>query len=88
VGGWGDPNEDYEVFDGGFSKLHVSYPSPHILRRKFTLRPFNLPLPFFTEPLKEANITFTADKVERLLHLPVGDFRWFQAEVEAFQVRA
>src|SRR5580658_2330148 len=58
LGGWGNPNADFSVPDGGFSGFHLSYPSPHTLRRNFTLLAFDssfLPPLFFTEPLKEAN---------------------------------
>ena len=88
LGGWGQPNADFSVPDGGFKTLHLSYPSPHILRRNFTLRPFDLPLVFFTQPQMEANITFTASKIETLLETPVGDYKGFQAAFEAFEVRA
>ena len=88
LGGWGDPLADFSVSDGGFSALHLSYPSPHILRRNFTLRPFDLPAVFFTEPQKEANSTFLASKIESIIESPAGDYRQFQAVFETFEVRA
>jgi tyrosinase len=88
LGGWGDSDADFSVPDGGFSGLHLAYPSPHILRRNFTLQPFNLPGPFFTEPLKEANSSFSAPVIESLLETSAGDFKGFQVAFEAFEVRA
>ena len=47
LGGWGNPNDDFFVVDWGFkfSGTHVSYPSPHVIRRNLTLRPFDFPIP-------------------------------------------
>ncbi len=89
LGGWGDPNDDFSVVDGGFSELHLSYPSSHILRRNFTLRPFELPSPFFiTDPEKEGNSSFSAPEIEAVLETSAGDYKGFQAAFEAFEVRA
>jgi len=85
LGGWGDPNADFSVPDGGFSGFHLTYPSPHILRRNFTLLAFDLPIPFFTEPLKEANSSFSAPAIESILEGSVGDFKGFQEGLEAFE---
>jgi tyrosinase len=91
LGGWGDPDADFSVPDGGFSSLHLSYPSPHTLRRNFTLRPFgdfsaalNM---FFTQPLKEANSSFLAPEIEQLLETSAGDYKGFQEAFETFEVR-
>ncbi|KAH8994114.1 Di-copper centre-containing protein [Lactarius hatsudake] len=81
LGGWGDPKADYSVPDGGFRKLHLSYPSPHIVRRNFTLRPFDIPLVVFTDPSLEANTTFLAPAVEKILEIP--DYKGFQKALEA-----
>jgi tyrosinase len=88
LGGWGDPNADFSVPDGGFSGLYLAYPSPHILRRNFTLRPFTSPNPFFTEPQKEANSSFLEPVIESILETSAGDFKGFQAALETFEVRA
>jgi tyrosinase len=88
LGGWGDPNADFSVPDGGFNELHLSYPSPHILRRNFTLRPFDsrlLPAAFFTDPLKEANASFSASEIEALLETSAGDYKGFQEAFETFE---
>lgn len=87
LGGWGDANADFSVPDGGFSALHLSYPSPHTLRRNFTLRPFeNFPPEFFPQPKKEANSSFLAPEIERLLETSAGDYKGFQKAFEAFEV--
>ncbi|KAN0111711.1 Di-copper centre-containing protein [Russula decolorans] len=88
LGGWGDSNADFSVPDGGFNGLHLSYPSPHTLRRNFTLLAFDssfLPAQFFTEPLKEANVSFSASAIEALLETSAGDYRDFQAAFESFE---
>jgi tyrosinase len=91
LGGWGNPNVDFEVPDGGFSSLHLSYPSPHTLRRNFTLQPFGSFDPaldiFFTQPLKEANSSFLAPVIEQLLETPAGDYKGFQEAFETFEVK-
>ncbi|KAH9029997.1 Di-copper centre-containing protein [Lactarius hengduanensis] len=61
LGGWGDPKADYSVPDGGFRKLHLSYPSPHISTS---------PLVVFTDPSLEANTTCLAPAVEKILEIP------------------
>ncbi|KAH9954003.1 Di-copper centre-containing protein [Russula dissimulans] len=83
LGGWGDPAADYSVPDGGFSDLHLSYPSPHILRRNFTLQPWEIPFVLFTEPDKIANSSFSAAVIEAVLESPVGDYKSFQEVLES-----
>ena len=82
LGGWGDPNKDYSVPDGGFMSLQLSYPSPHIVRRNFTLRPFDIPFVVFknADPSLEANKTFLAHAVEKILKVP--EYKTFQKEIE------
>ena len=87
LGGWGDPNADFSVPDGGFNKLHLSYPSPHTVRRNFTLPAFNFPAPTFTDPLKEGNSSFSASAIETLLETPSGDYKGFQVAFETLGVR-
>jgi len=43
VGGWGDPKNDYQINTGGFKDLIVAYPTPHRIRRNYTLYPFRNP---------------------------------------------
>lgn len=85
LGGWGDSNADFSVTDGGLNKFHISYPSPHILRRNFTLRPYSPAfIPWLNASDIEANSTFTAAKVEGLLSTSAGDYKNFQAVLEGF----
>jgi len=81
LGGWGDPNADYSISDGGFSKLQLSYPTPHTLHRNFTLRPFDIPFLVLDDPTFEANRSFLAPAVEKILE--ISDYKEFQKEVEA-----
>jgi hypothetical protein len=89
LGGWGDPNADFRVPDGGFHKLPLSYPSPHTVRRNFTLRSFDQPIPspLVTDKLKMSNTSFTASVIEAILRSPAGDFKGFQKVLEAIEVR-
>lgn len=90
LGGWGDPNVDFSVPNGGFRSLQLSYPSPHTLRRNFTLQPFiDIPPPFnvfFPNGQKEANASFLASEIEKLLETSAGDFKGFQTVFEGFEV--
>jgi tyrosinase len=78
------------VADGGFDEFHLSYPSPHTLRRNFTLLPFDLPVPYFSDPLKEGNASFSASAIEAVLNTSAGDrgdYKGFQTAFETFEVR-
>jgi tyrosinase len=78
------------VSDGGFNEFHLSYPSPHILRRNFTLLAFDssfLPTTFFSDPLEQANASFSASAIEALLDTSAGDYKGFQTTFEGFEVR-
>jgi len=86
LGGWGNQDADYSVPNGGFSRLNLSYPVPHIVRRNFSLLPFDFPYLFFTEPLKEGNASFSASVVESILETSAGEFKSFHASLEAFEV--
>ena len=89
LGGWGDPNADFRVPDGGFHKIPLSYPVPHTVRRNFTLLSFDLPPPnpLHLDKLKLGNTSFTTSVVEAILGTPAGDFKEFQKALEAPQVR-
>lgn len=89
LGGWGDPNDDYSVHDGGFHNLQLAYPVPHHVRRNFSLLAWkSLSFPLIIDPLKIGNTSFSASVVESLLETSAGDFRGFQTVFEAVQVRA
>ena len=86
LGGWGDPNADYRVPDGGFHILPLSYPAPHTVRRNFTLAvPPTFP---GTPPGPTANnASFSASVIKAALNISPGDYKQFQTVVEAPRVR-
>ena len=90
MGGWGDPSKDFSVTDGAFSNFSLSYPSPHILRRNFTLQPYQTwanfgPLrSFVRNPDKYINETFTPNKIDELINGYVGDFEGFVKDFQDF----
>ena len=95
VGGWGDPANDYEISTGGFKDLIVAYPTPHHIRRNFTLFPFANPVSdiFTGDPTAPpypsdlmVNTTFTKEEVDNLVNSFEGDFIGFQAYIEAMIV--
>ena len=81
LGGWGDPNADYQVPDGGFHTLPLSYPSPHTVRRNFTLLQPTFP-GAAPGPQVANNASFSASVIEEILKSPPGDYKKFQAAVE------
>jgi tyrosinase len=88
LGGWGDPNDDYTVHDGGFRDLPLAYPVYHHVRRNFTLLAWeDLVFPLITDRLKIGNSSFSASVIEALLETPAGDYKGFQTVLEAIQVR-
>jgi len=83
LGGWGDPNADYTVPDGGFRDLLLSYPSPHHLRRNFTLLAFkDSQFILVTDRQRIGNTTFSASVVKEVLETPRGDYKRFQTALE------
>jgi len=89
LGGWGDPSHDFEVPTGGFSNFHLSYPSSHILRRNFTLRPYlNADSPLFSNKQLMANATFTKAEVRKMIDGFEGDYKGLQKYMEGFQVQS
>jgi len=43
VGGWGKAEDDFQVYNGGFKDWVRVYPSPHHIRRNFSVYPFSNP---------------------------------------------
>ena len=82
LGGWGDPNADYRVPDGGFHNLPLSYPSPHTVRRNFTLL---LSSTGGTTIVNNASISESV--IEAVLNTSPGHFKEFQTVVEVPGVR-
>ncbi|KZT29126.1 Di-copper centre-containing protein [Neolentinus lepideus HHB14362 ss-1] len=86
LGGWGDPHDDYAVKDGGLAGFPLSYPSPHILRRNFTLMPYlNSPWPWSTDPHFYGNNSFTIEEVSKMINGFTGDYIGLQTCLAKFQ---
>jgi len=73
VGGWGDPNDDNQITDGGFVDFAVSYPAPHRIRRQYT------PLSSTGESLAAI---FTPESQRAMVAGTVGSFIGFQIAFE------
>ncbi|KAG6901452.1 hypothetical protein C0995_011748 [Termitomyces sp. Mi166 len=93
LGGWGNPNTDARVLNGAFSHtsgFRLSYPYPHTLTRNFTLRPF-LDYPeaetWHVIRDKMANVSCSPQSIEKTINGWIGDYRGFQYDLEAIQVR-
>lgn len=88
-GGWGDPDNDYEISTGAFAKgFERAYPVPHNLRRNYTAQgsdpdPFGDGTPGATLPFWNY---FTQDRVDLLVNGFVGDFNAFHAQFEGTTV--
>ena len=90
LGSWGDPNNDFQLYNGGLKDMVVAYPSPHHLRRNFTLYPDfppGFPVAAGVPPLDPTlmyNTTFTKAVVEATLNSTPGDYVNFQTTIENF----
>jgi tyrosinase len=86
LGGWGDPEDDYQITDGVFRETILAYPVPHRLRRWFDLQPFlHKNSPLYTNPAQLVNTTYDQSEVNKLLYGYRGDYKGFQAYMETFQ---
>ena len=82
VGGWGDPNDDDQITDGGFADgFIVSYPSPHRPRRLYTPIDSDPPYGLFTN-------SFTPESQLAMVNGFEGDFIGFQALFQSGSHRA
>jgi len=85
-GGWGDPNDDFQITTGAFAHdFRVAYPVPHRVRRNYTVKvditdPFGDGTP---PPPDEVWKNFTPDSQKKLIQGYVGDFGGFQADFES-----
>jgi tyrosinase len=87
-GGWGNPNNDYQISDGAFSTDFIlTYPSPHKIRRKYTPQPwigFNSLFddgsifPYNTSQL--AADLFTKESQDAMVAGFVGDYLAFEKQ--------
>jgi tyrosinase len=86
VGGWGDPENDYQIADGGLANFTISYPVHHNIRRNYTYLVWaNLPIPLITDHQAKGNLSFTTDVVESILQTGAGDYEEIQVLLEAIQ---
>ena len=92
VGAWGDPANDYQIFTGGLKDIMLAYPSPHHIRRNFTLFPFAHPAfnVFASDPTAPAlpvdlmiNTTMTKQNVDYTVDNFEGDYIGLQAYTES-----
>ena len=88
VGGWGDPNNDCQIYTGGFKDAIRAYPNPHHIRRNFTFRPFQNSLLTATPAMADLmiNTTMTKENVDNVLTNFDGDFIGFHTYSESFTV--
>jgi len=93
IGGWGDPNNDYQIHTGGFKDDIRAYPNPHHVRRNFSVFPFSNPEllpPFAGDPAAPpspvdlmVNTTMTKENVDYTVNSFEGDFFEFQTYAES-----
>ena len=90
IGTWGDPNNDFQIFDGGFKNIRVAYPVPHNIRRNYSIQPFlaGRVVPPGAPPLSSLslmmNTTFTSEVIESIVNGFTGDYINFQQTLENF----
>jgi len=90
LGSWGDPNNDFQISTGGLEGMRLAYPSPHDLRRNFTLYPYlppGFPIPSGVpalDPTLMLNTTFTWEVVNTTVNSTPGDYVTFQTTLENF----
>ena len=82
MGGWGDPNDDYQITSGAFGEdFTISYPVPHRPRRQYTSSVVGGP----ASPLTNA---FTPEAIAAMVNGYEGSFVGFQADFEGGPHRA
>jgi hypothetical protein len=81
IGGWGKPENDYQITEGGFSRgFSLSYPIHHGLRRNYTATYHN---PRTGEDSGDSLLAMiTPEAVSAILSQPEGNFTAFQVEME------
>lgn len=84
VGGWGDPNNDFQISTGSFKDVIRAYPIPHHIRRNYTIRPYlgdpNAPADLQSYMI---NQTMTKEALDYVLTSFDGDFLSFDAFLES-----
>lgn len=90
LGTWGDPANDFQIFDGGFKDIRVAYPVPHNIRRNYTNQPFiaGRSGPPSSPPVDSLslmmNTSFTREVLDSIVNSFVGDYINFQQTLENF----
>ncbi|KAH7330593.1 Di-copper centre-containing protein [Rhizoctonia solani] len=84
LGGFGDPNNDYYLTNGGFKDMQVSYPIKHTIRRQYN------PFPYLTwwwvpRPEEAAVVGMQQSFVDAAINGYEGDFMGFQNATEKAQ---
>jgi len=84
LGGWGDPNDDFQITTGGFaSDFVLPYPVTHRLRRNYTAVPSGSGFTDGTPPATAPFSTLhTPEVVQAMIDGPAGDFVTFQKVFE------
>ncbi|KAF9778931.1 Di-copper centre-containing protein [Thelephora terrestris] len=78
LGGWGDPNDDYQITSGAFATdFPLTYPSPHRLRRQYTPD-----IPGTNGTTVHLADLFTPESQQALIEGYVADFIHFQQHLE------
>jgi tyrosinase len=81
IGGWGSPENDYQIAEGGFSRnFSLSYPIHHGLRRNYTATFHDAKTGVDTGANLLAQIS--PEAVDAILSQPKGNFTAFQIELE------
>ncbi|KAF9648026.1 Di-copper centre-containing protein [Thelephora ganbajun] len=85
LGRWGDPANDYQIYSGGFKDQIRAYPSPHHIRRNYSLFPFaNSAFSGFMLNVTSfmPNSTMTRENVVHMVGGFDGDFIGFHSYFE------
>lgn len=87
LGGFGVVALDDVVVDGAFARMRLTYPSPHLLRRQYTPRPYaNMSTRWTKDPNILAVTKFTRQEVDKMVNGFAGDFKGFQGYLEGTDV--
>ncbi|ELU40816.1 Tyrosinase domain-containing protein [Rhizoctonia solani AG-1 IA] len=84
LGGFGDPNNDYYVNNGGFKDMKVSYPIKRGIRRQYTPYPY-LSWWWVPRPQEAAVVGMQKSFVDDAINGYEGDFMGFQNATEKAQ---
>jgi len=96
LGTWGEAKDDFEIQDGGFKDVVRVYPSPHHIRRNYSLFPLSNPdliPPFGPDPAApprnvsfRVNDTMSRANVDFIVNGFEGNYFAFQSYFESTNV--